>query len=339
MRSIVSVIVLSLLSGSALAADSREESLRGLIKRLPPPEQGFFEKAKYAGHYALDQLVTYSNLDGRLWATFHLPDGLVRQFADPAPLLISVEGSPHVWSVHRRSSGTLDTKLSMTTLTCYAPDEVWPFNRFAVSSDGNAVLVSAGQMFGHPNAQQTLALGQSERVLRLNWRIDADGWKPKRLDIADMKQLPQRAPAVMEKYLLPVLRRLGPARSASDVYRVFDQIPADPKVTAAIGPLISRLDSDDGAVRDAAAARLKAMGRAGTLACLRLDPATLSPEQKNRLAAFYAAEGWIHVSDLEAARNDEAFLASCAEDQDEAVRTAASSMLAAIRAAKQLRFN
>jgi HEAT repeat protein len=143
----------------------------------------------------------------------------------------------------------------------------------------------------------------------------------------------------MDRYLVPVLRRLGAARPASDVYRVFDQIPADPKVSDAIAPLVAKLDSDDGAVRDAAAAALKRMGRPATIACLRLDPATLSPEQKNRLAAIHASEGWLHLVDLEAARADEAFLASCTEDEDEAVRTAASNQLAAVRAGKRLRFN
>jgi hypothetical protein len=331
--------IFTILLALGASADPREDALRALIKRLPPPEQGFLEKAKYAGHYSLGQLVSYSNLNGRLWATFHLPAALTRQFADPAPLLVSLEGSPHVWSVHRRQSGTLDTGLSMITLSCFAPDEVWPFNRFSVSSDGGAVLVSAGQMFGHPASQQTLALSQSERVLRLGWRIDADRWQAKRVEVADLNELPTRAPAVVERYLLPVLRRLGAARAPSDVYRVFDQIPADPKVTESIAPLIAKLDADDNAVRDAAAAALKRMGRPATLASLRLDPGTLSPEQKNRLAALHASEGWLHVADVEAARADEAFLASCAEDEDEAVRTAASTLLAAVRTAKQLKGN
>jgi hypothetical protein len=70
---------------------------------------------------------------------------------------------------------------------------------------------------------------------------------------------------------------------------------------------------------------------------LRTDPSVLSPEQKSRLDTVYAADGWLHVPDVEAARNDEAFLAACLEDEDEAVRSAASNMLAAARMARQLR--
>jgi len=96
-------------------------------------------------------------------------------------------------------------------------------------------------------------------------------------------------------------------------------------------PLIARLDAEDSKVRDAAAASLKALGRAAVHACLRLDEAVLSPEQRNRLIAFYASEGWVHVPDIEAARRDSAFLSGCLEDQDPAVRTAATNLLAALR--------
>ena len=320
-------------------AETREEALRAAVRRLPPVEQGFVDRAKYVGHYSLSELVTYSNRDGRLAATFHLPERLVRQFADPAPLLVSLEGSPHVWSLHRRKAATLDAGFSMLTLTCYAPDEVWPFNRFAVSSDGGqTVLVSAGQMFGNPAAQQTLTMGQTERSLWMAWRLDADKWVSKRVEAADMKELPTRTPAIIiDRYLLPVLRRLGAARAASDVYRVFDQVSADPAVTKRVMPLLAGLDSDDSAVRDAAAAGLKAMGRPAVLACMRMDQASLSPEQRGRLAGFYAAEGWMRVADVEAARGDEGFLASCTEDEDPAVRAAASNLLAAARTARQLR--
>jgi HEAT repeat protein len=114
---------------------------------------------------------------------------------------------------------------------------------------------------------------------------------------------------------------------------VFDRIPADPAVAQQVVPLIAKLDSDDSKVRDAAVASLKALGRAAVHACLRLDEAVLSPEQRNRLSAFYASEGWLHVPDIEAARRAPYFLSACLEDQDPAVRTAATNLLAALRVA------
>jgi hypothetical protein len=331
------ILPLLLLTSSVFAADPREASLRALTGRLAGDDQIFLANAKYAGHYSLDRLVGFASVDGRLVATFHLPAELVRQFADPAPLLISLEGSPHVWSLHRRKAGTLDAGLSMITLTCYAPDETWPFNRFSLASDGQSVMVAGTQMFGRPAEQQSITLNQGERTLRIATRLELERWTPKTFDLIALNQVPVRAPNLLEKYLLPVLNRLGPARPASDVYRVFDQIPADPQVARQILPLIAKLDADDPKHRDEAVAALRALGRPAVLTCLRLDASTLSPEQANRLSAVYASEGWLHVADIEAARRDPAFLTSCLEDEDPAVRTAAATLLAAQRAARMLR--
>ncbi|MDB5323214.1 MAG: hypothetical protein JWN40_4845 [Phycisphaerales bacterium] len=329
-------IVLSVLlltpSLNAAAADARETSMRAQVERLPPVDRDFLVKAKYAGHYSVDRLVAYSNTDGRPIATFHLPAELVRQFdgGGSAPLLVSLEGSPHVWSLHRRKGGTLDLGLSLVALTCYAPDETGPFNRFSVASDGHSLMVAAAQMYGHPAVQQRIWMNQGEGQLHIAWRLAAEQWATKNIDINGLMQLALRVPGPIEDYLMPVLQRLGPALPASDVYRVFDRIPADPAITRQILPLIARLDSDDSKVRDAAAASLKALGRPAVHACLRLDEAVLSPEQRNRLSAFYASEGWVHVADVEVARRDPVFLTGCLEDEDPAVRAAASTLLAAL---------
>ncbi len=314
----------------AAAADAHEQSMRTQLALVGPVDRDFLAKAKYAGHYSLDRLVSYSNTDGRPVATFHLPADLVRQFDGSAPLLVSLEGSPHLWSLHRRKGGTLDPGLSLVTLTCYAPDESGPFNRFSVASDGHSLMVAAAQMYGHPAIQQRIWMNQGEGLLHVAWRLEAEQWATKSVDLSGLPQLAARVSGPMEDYLLPVLRRLGPALPASDVYRVFDRIPADPKVTRQILPLIAKLDADDSKVRDAAATSLKALGRQAVHACLRHDDAVLSPEQRNRLAAFYASEGWVHVADIDAARRDPAFLTSCLQDEDPAVRAAASNLLATL---------
>jgi hypothetical protein len=311
--------------------------MRAVIGRLPPVEQNLVGKAVYAGHFKLSQLVAFSNQDGRLFATFHLPEELTRQFRDPASLLISLEGSPHAWVVYRRKAGTLDTGLSLVTLTCYAPDELWPFNRYSVSSDGTSVMVAAAQMFGQPRAQPYLTLSQGERTVRVAFRLEADKYVPRTVDAVDLNQLSSRVPNLVDRYLGPVFRRIGAGMAASDVYRVFDQIPADAGVTREVWGLVKKLDSDDSVVRDAALRALKEQGRPAILACLRLDAGVLSPEQKSRLEAFYASNGWIHVGDVEGARKDANFLAACQEDEDQAVREAAGHMLAALVVARQLR--
>jgi hypothetical protein len=330
-------ILLSAAATRARAADAHEDRLRRLIARLPPAERQFVDNAKYAGVYALGDLVRYSNQDGRLVATFHLPETLVQQFADPAPLLITVEGSPHCWSVGRRKGGTLDEGFSMVTLTCYAPDETAPFNRYSLSSDGQSVLVSAGQMFGKPGWLQTVSLSQSGRALNVAWRLEAEQFKAKRVAVADFDKLTADAPGLVSDYLRPVLRRIGAARPASDVYQVFDQIPADPAVKKKLRSLLIDLESPDATAREAAVNAIKALGRPGVLACLRTNPSTLSPEQLGRLRSLYASEGWLHVTDFEAARRDVEFLSSCTEDDDPRVRSTATTMLAAIQGLRELK--
>jgi hypothetical protein len=334
-RLCVILLTLTALAGGARATeptDATETSLRAAVNRLAPLERTFLTGAAYAGHFSLDRLVTFSTRQDRLVATFHLPPELERQFRDPAPLLISLEGSDQVWSLHRRKAGTLDPGLSFVTLTCYAPDDKGPFNRYTLASDGDSVMVAAGQMFGHPATQQSIALSQGEKSLHLLWRIQLDKWSVHSIDLASLSQLDVSVPGLLENYLLPVLRRLGPARPAGDVYRVFDQLPADAAVTKKVWPLLARLDAGDARDRDAAVADLQRMGRQAVHACLRIDPATLSAEQQTRLATLFATEGWMHVADVDAARRDPAFLRSCLEDPDPAVRSAATNLLAALRA-------
>jgi hypothetical protein len=323
------LIFLAFMSVAALA-DDRESSLRRQIERLPPGDQQTLANAKYAGEFPQSELVSYSVQRARLIATFHLPPELVRQFDDPKPLIIALAGSPHVWSLHRRKSGTLDAGLSMITLTCYAPDETIPFNRYALSSDGYSLMISGAQMFGNVRFLNSLTLNQGEKVIYITSRVEADQFKPRKLELDAFDQVYTQGEQLVN-YLAPILRRLGPSRTASDIYRVFDQIPADPKMTKLVEPLVARLDASDVAERDAALREITRLGRGAILATLRLDQNALSPEQRGRLFAFWASDGWLRVPDVEAARKDEGYLTTCLEDEDERVRLAARTMLAALK--------
>lgn len=330
------VFLLAVLLADAPAAppgSPAESPFAALLARLPADDRDFLARARYAGKYRPSEIVTYTAREGRYYATFHLPERLARQFHDPDPLLIALEGSPHAWSLHRRRASTIDDALSLVTLTCYAPDVNWPFNRFAVSSDGSVdLLVSAAQMFGPPAFRPTVGLTQGRQLIRLSYRIEPDKYQPRRLEVLEPVHIDTRAAGFTDKYLVPVYRQLGAGRPASDVYRVFDRIPADPAVTRKVLPLVARLDAEDAADREAALRALGAMGRPAVLATLRLDPAALSAEQRSRLGALWAADGWVHHPDLTAAARDPAFLASCLEDEDPQVRAAAETTLAAFRA-------
>jgi hypothetical protein len=326
------------LTSVAVRAEPAQERARELIGRLPPLEQRFFEGAKFAGTFALGDLLRLWNAEGRVYAAFTLPDAVVRQFTDPARLIVGIEGSPHLWTLHRSKAGTLDDGLSMVTLTCYAPDEATAtFSRFALSSDGSGVVVAGSQMYAKPGWEQTLTLGQTTRAVTVTWRLQADRFAPKRAQATEFGQLPARLPAAVWDDVRMVLGRLGAARPASDVYRAFDQIPADPAVTKKVRPLLRELEAPAPEAREAAMARIRALGRPGVLACLRREPSLLSPEQASRLRALYATEGWVHVEDPEAARSDPEFLRGCLEDEDPRVRSVARNTLAALAAIRQLR--
>src|SRR5438045_6480335 len=65
---------------AAADAENEEPRLRALLDRLPVVEKDYLAKAKYAGHYTPSSLVGFYNHQGRLFAVFHLPPQLVKQF-------------------------------------------------------------------------------------------------------------------------------------------------------------------------------------------------------------------------------------------------------------------
>ena len=102
-------------------------------------------------------------------------------------------------------------------------------------------------------------------------------------------------------------------------------------MTAAVTPLVARLDSSDSDEREAALREIQRLGRGAILATMRLDQAALTPEQRGRLKSFWVSDGWWRTADVEAARRDEAFLQASLEDEDERVRFAARAMLSALK--------
>ena len=133
----------------------------------------------------------------------------------------------------------------------------------------------------------------------------------------------------MRMYVMPLLDELSttnPLRpGAADVYRAFGTIAADADVSAKVKSLLAALDSDLAAERDAAMAKIEALGRPGVLAVMRLDQADFTPEQAARLDALVARNSiW---PDPKAARKDMRFLTDCLLDDDTKVCLAAKRQL------------
>ena len=150
------------------------------------------------------------------------------------------------------------------------------------------------------------------------------------LEANDIQQLRHDHPAEVRTYLDAMLGEIGggsnPLRpQAGDVYRAFDNIPADSATLEQVTRLLEDLDALEPATREAASRRLERLGRAGVLAAARINRTDLSAEQALRLDAFIARN--ITIADAASARDDPLFLLDCLEDEDRAVRSAALEQL------------
>jgi hypothetical protein len=149
----------------------------------------------------------------------------------------------------------------------------------------------------------------------------------------DLLQLFTEHQVEVRQYLVPLLKEAcgqNPLRPrAGDVYRAFAGVPADPVAVEKLRAVLPNLDADSPAARDAASAKLKALGPAGVLAALRVDRSDLSPEQSARLDAMVDSQS-IWPDPAAAARTDPRFLADCLAHDDPAVRGAALTTLRAM---------
>ncbi|WP_206294688.1 hypothetical protein [Humisphaera borealis] len=138
-------------------------------------------------------------------------------------------------------------------------------------------------------------------------------------------------PAEFRKYVVPLFRKFSDMSwmtpGASDAYGVFGEITPDPQMAARVQALLPELDSDSFATREAAARQLMELGPAGVLAALRMEPASLSDEQKGQLGRLIAAHRRRYIANPDEARRDPNFLADCLEHPDFAVREAAKLSL------------
>jgi hypothetical protein len=150
----------------------------------------------------------------------------------------------------------------------------------------------------------------------------------------DLVQLYIEHQQELRLYLVPLLKEVcgeNPLRPrAGDVYGAFATIPADPVMMAKVRALLPDLDAPAPPLRDAASAKLEALGPGGVLAAARMDRSELTPEQGVRLDAFVARNA-VWPDPTAAAQKDPYFLVDCLQDGDERVRTAALARLRALK--------
>ena len=152
------------------------------------------------------------------------------------------------------------------------------------------------------------------------------------LQASTLHDLRAQGPRQFRQYVIPLLKSVcgrDPFMAApADVYRTFDQIPADPQVIQQIRRVLPALDSPLPMEREEGSRQLLPLGGQGVLAALRMDRTPLSPEQSGRLDAFIARYEDRRFSTAQEARSDASFLIDCLEFDDPAVRTLAAGELA-----------
>jgi len=145
------------------------------------------------------------------------------------------------------------------------------------------------------------------------------------------REMLREQPADARTYLVPVMRLLaGHANvlqpAAGDVYRVFPDLPVEPRYVETIQKLLPDLADRDPAIRQRASRELASLGRRGVQAAMRIDPETLAPEASDRIKAFIQSN--THDTRAPAALvADDSFLVDCLADPDQAVRNRAQQLL------------
>lgn len=173
---------------------------------------------------------------------------------------------------------------------------------------------------------------QRNQPVRLMQNAAAGGARMQNVQASDLLALLAQEPEMARKCLRPMFIALGNGSllrpGATEVYRVFDHIPADAEVLNRLQTkLLPQLDAALFTEREAAHDALARLGRAGVLAVLRTPKEHLSEEQVNRLGRFLADHVKLQVEDAAAARRDVDFLLDCLSDEDRRVREAALEAL------------
>ncbi len=276
------------------------------------------------GSFKMSDIVRFSIADGRIKAEW------TGKFPSGQPKRIKIEGSDATWMVSQFSQGVN----SFYTMVRYdfdaADDELWMTN-FSFQQAQNVLSISA-QGGDTCEIMRMFYSQQPNHVI-----VNVTGWDQGRAkqivsaNAPDLTQLRSDHPDEVRKFLAPVLRKLTGQPllrpGASDMYRVFAQIPADPKITSRIEALLPDLISPMPTDRERAAATLHALGIPGALAALRFDPDLLLPEQFNRLSDLIAAHSRMLIDDPAALMKDVEFLLDCAEDDDLTIRQTAIAAL------------
>jgi len=149
---------------------------------------------------------------------------------------------------------------------------------------------------------------------------------------ADMRHLRVADAEAFRKYLRPMLTKLGAQRAtlpdAEEAVQILGpRLSADGAMETKFAGILTRLDADTQAERDAASRSLDELGWRGALAAQKVDLKKLSVEQRLRVRKFLASYTYMDEKELARSRADTDLLVDCLASEDAALVQAAVAQL------------
>ncbi|MGH7180229.1 MAG: hypothetical protein ACREJC_22815 [Tepidisphaeraceae bacterium] len=148
-----------------------------------------------------------------------------------------------------------------------------------------------------------------------------------RLQASDILEMRMQNPREVRAYLLPLVRQIAGEDlllpGAADAYRVFQEVEPDPSTHARVEPIIRRLDDPRASERKQARRELADLPMRDTCFVVRMNPATLSPEQLSAIREFLSNRSRRTAAEPGELRRNCGFLADCLEFDDPRIRAAA----------------
>ncbi len=277
------------------------------------------------GKYKMEDIVRFSLVDGEARAEFQ---SAARK---PGNYRIEIEGSPatYVLSYSNTLNVAMARQWEHCAITRYDFDESAKGGIWSITLGANSPNTTlTGQGGGRDSYFVSLSLGQGRATLVIR---HAGGMQQFSAVAGSFGELCVQAPVETHKYVRPMLTRLLGADPlilrSGEVYRIFGELPANPITATRIRRLLPAFDSPSPKARDCASAELEKLGDAGVLAALRLDVASVGPEQRSRVRQFIQAHDDRRFANAAAARKSPWFLLDCLEFDDPLVRSAAKAEL------------
>jgi hypothetical protein len=287
-----------------------------------------------------EELLRVDLRDRKLSVTMTPPKALDEELTAGGSAPITVVDSD---AIEWRITGSRDargrdgaySRFSVAPPADYMPDRWSPLQLTSVTAEDELSVVGSGRV---GRTFVTVQYRQDQKLSAVRLKIERSrrpgvGRPLHDFTAPDLLQLWNDHQRECRMYLVPLLKAIAPRENllrprAGDVYRVFDDIRADAEMITRVAALLPELEAQSPAARDAASAKIEALGAPGVLALLRLDRTEWTPEQTARLATIVQRQSTL--TDPSAWRRDIYFLTDCLDDADPAVRQAALGAVCAI---------